>query len=152
MTQQEKLNAIANAMELKTRNDGTEYCYIKDNCNEDVKKVLMQLIYDENIGGTHDLSYEICAKACDIIGEKTLTGNDRDSLTSDDLDLFADADSITSVYTATQLSWLNNNNESEISAILKDESQTSIAQACASWYAQQVQNVCETLKDFILNE
>ncbi len=152
MNKQQRHEAIANAMELKKFSEDKEKYIIKDNCNEKVKNLLMKLIYDENIGGTSDLSYEICAMACDIIANKTLTGNDRDSLVGDDLDLYADADGTASVYTSTQLSYINNNNESEISAIIKDESHNSIAQACASWYVQMVHQACETLKDYVLND
>lgn len=153
-TKQERLDAIANAMESKKRNDKEETTYycISDTCEESLKDVLMHLIYDDNIGGCSDLSYEICAMACDIISEKTLTGDDRDSLISDMLDLYADADGTASVYTGVQLGYLNNMNESEISDIMKDESHNSIAQACASWYVQQVTSACESLKDYVLTE
>ena len=103
-----------------------------------------------NLNVDFEISYEIMADACHIIAEKTLTGTDRDSLTGDDLDFFADADSQANVYTAVQLSYLNNENESEISDLMKDEAITSIAQACSVWYSQKVAEACEALKAYIL--
>lgn len=97
-----------------------------------------------------ELSYEIMADACDIIAEKTLTGNDRDSLIGDDLDFWADADSRANVYTSTQLSYINIHNEAEISELMKDEAITSIAQACSVWYSRKVAEACEALKEYIL--
>lgn len=93
---------------------------------------------------TFDLSYEIMADACDIVGEKTI-----DELNSNDCDFFADADSRANVYTGVQLSYLNIKNEDEISSLMKDEAITSIAQACSIWYSQKVAEACEALKGFI---
>ena len=95
-------------------------------------------------------SYEIMQDACSILSEKTLAGTDRDSLTSEDLDFMADADSNANVYTGVQLSYLNFKNEEEISDLMKDEAITSIAQACSVWYIQKVADACEALKDYIL--
>lgn len=151
-TQKDRLNHVANAMELKQFDSNREAYIIKDECNEDLKNVLMTLIYDENIGGNQDISYEICASACDIISDKTSEGNDRDSLTGDDLDLYADADSRANVYTAVQLSYLNINNEDEISQLMQDEAITSVAQACTAWHTSKVVEACERLKDYVLND
>lgn len=104
----------------------------------------------QEIDADFELSYEIMADACAILAEKTLAGNDRDSLTGDDLDFLTDADSNANVYTSTQLSYLSNNNEGEISDLMKDEAITSIAQACSVWYSRKVAEGCEALKSYIL--
>jgi hypothetical protein len=104
----------------------------------------------KNLDVEFDLSYEVMADACNIIADKTLEGNNRDSLVGDDLDFFADADSTASVYTSIQLSYLGTHNESEISELMKDEAITSIAQACSIWYSQKVAEACEMLKEYIL--
>ena len=103
----------------------------------------------QNMGVEFEQSYEIMADACLILSDKTLDGTDRDGLNSDNCDFFADADSNANVYTSTQLSYLNNNNEGEISSLMKDEAIESIAQACSIWYSQKVAEACETLRNYI---
>jgi len=148
MTQIEKLEAIKDAYITKTRPNGDEIYILADTVPEEVRTALWDI--QQNLGVDFDPSYEIMASACGIIAEKTLTGADRDSLTSDDLDLYADADSAENVYTTVQLSYLNLNNEAEISELMKDESITSIAQASAVWHTQRVVDACEAIKEYIL--
>lgn len=111
-----------------------------------------------NLDVDFEQSYEVMAEACSILAEKTLestgipNGSDRDCLTSDDCDFFADADSRANVYTSVQLSYLTVSNESEISNLMKDEATTSIAQACSIWYSQKVAEACEALRTYILSQ
>ena len=99
-----------------------------------------------------ELSYEIMSDACYILSEKTLNTDTKDqsSLYYEYLDFTADADSNANIYTSTQLSYLSNNNESEISDLMNDEAITSIAKACSIWYSRKVAEACEALKDYIL--
>lgn len=148
-TKRQKLALIGKAYTTIQKNDET--IHILD--TEVITDMATQnaiLDIQSNLDTAFEISYEIMADACDILAEKTLTGNDRDSLTGDDLDFFADADSTANVYTGVQLSYLSNNNESEISDIMKDESIESIAQACSIWYSQKVAEACEALKAYIL--
>jgi hypothetical protein len=89
-----------------------------------------------------ELSYEVMGEACSII-------RDLDIEKLANADFFAEADSRASVYTGVQLSYLNVKNEGEISDLIKDESITSIAQACSIWFSQKVQEACEALRDYI---
>ena len=150
MTKQEKLDAIGSAYESKKVSDERkEIQIISEKCPQEVKEVIQLL--QRGLEVSFEQSYDIMADACYILSEKTLTGRDRgDSLTGDDLDFMADADSNANVYTAVQLSYLNINNEAEISDLMKDESITSIAQACNAWYIQKVAEACEALKEYIL--
>lgn len=141
---QNRLEHIKNAMEQKPRaqlTSDTFYC-ITDNCNPELKTVLMDLIYDENIGGNNNLSYEICAKACDIIGEIDI---------SEDFDVYEHIQEVASIWTQTRLEYLNAMNQAEVSDIVKEHS-CDIQQACAVWYENMVAQACETLKDYVLSK
>lgn len=135
--------AIENAMQPMKWDNGKEGYIISDNCAEPVKDILMTQIYDENIGGTHDLSFEICAKACDCITELDLNELD----TEQNLYEFENS----SIYNNERLAYLNNNNEQEIAEVMKEYGCESISQACAIWYDNQVRYTTETLLDYINN-
>jgi hypothetical protein len=144
MTTIEKYNAIINAYTLKKVEDERgEISIIQDGVSPDIKDVLLNIQRDLDV--TFDQSYEIVHEATDIIGNL-----DIDKLA--DADYFAEADSIADVYTGVQLSYLNNLNEAEISDLMKDESITSIAQACSIWHTQKVQEACEALSTYILQD
>lgn len=104
-----------------------------------------------NLDVQFDLSCEIMKDACYIISEKTLSEDTKnsDGIWYEDMDLYADADAITSVYTGVQLSYLSVNNEAEISDLMKDEAIPSIAQACSIWYSQKVAEACDALLAYI---
>lgn len=135
--------AIENAMQPMKWDNGKEGYIISDNCAEPVKDILMKQIYDNNIGGTHDLSYEICAKACEVISELDLNELD----TEQNLYEFENS----SIYNNERLAYLNNNNEQEIAEVMKEYGCESISQACAIWYDNQVRYTAETLLDYINN-
>jgi hypothetical protein len=149
MTTQQKHELIAHAYTTMQKGDDTIHILDTDKLDSGTQGALLNM--QEALGVGFDQSYEIMSDACDIIADKTLDGTGRDSLTGDDLDFFADADSRANVYTAVQLSYLNSNNESDISDLMKDESFTSIAQACSVWRIQKVVEACEALKAYILN-
>ena len=149
MTKENKLKDIAQAMEIKEVDDKREHIYIiADTCPTELKEVLMNLIYDENIGGIHDLSYEICYNAINIL-------NDRPE--------FADCDDTSyliqeitesgSIYTVERLSYLNNMNECEIYDIIKEYDVKDISTACAVWFDDMVRKAVETIiSDYINKE
>jgi hypothetical protein len=149
MTKKQRYDLVCNAYTTMKKGDDTIAILDTDKLSAGDQAMFQKWQADLDV--TFDRSYEIMADACNIISEKTLDGNYRDSLIGDDLDFFADADGRANVYTGVQLSYLNVYNQQEISEIFKDESQDNIAQACSSWYTQKVVDACETLKDFILN-
>lgn len=107
----------------------------------EIYKLLFRKIWDDNVGGWTDLSYEICAKACELIADsdiKDLEGED----------LFYESESA-SVYTSDRLGYLNNNNQGEISDKMK-EYDSDIQTACAVWYDDMVRNVALELRDYIM--
>lgn len=150
MTKEKKLELVSHAYTTMQKNGDTIHILDTDVITDMATQNAI-LDIQRNLEVDFELAYEIMADACDIISEKTLTGIDRDSLIGDDLDFFADADSGANVYTSVQLSYLNINNEAEISELMKDEAITSIGQACSIWYSQKVAEACEALKAYILN-
>lgn len=153
MNTQEKLNALKNAYTITNfLNVEQQKIVFKDDINEDIKNKLLDIQANLCVG--FEPSCQIVSEACDIISEKTLSQDttDRDSLYYEYLGFYADADSCANVYTSTQLSYLNPNNESEISDLMQDKSITSIAQACLAWHTQKVAQACEALKSYILQD
>lgn len=146
MTNQEKYNAIINAYTIKVvEDDREEISIFKDNNPEYINKKLSDIHY--SLDTTLDLAYDIAHTATIVLENLGL-----DKLASDDLDLYAEANSIANPYTGVQLSYLNPINEAEVSDLMKDEAITSIAQACGVWYDQKVVQACEALIAFILEE
>ena len=146
MTKLEKQNAIANCMEVKKWDNGKEGYIIKDNLkaeNEELYNLLINIIYEDNIGGVHDISYEITAKACGIIGDLT-----PEEIEEDNDDHFYEMETA-SVWNSDRLSYLNVNNEQEIADKMKELSLDSISTACAVWYDDQVRSVVLSLIDYI---
>lgn len=91
--------------------------------------------------GSFELDYSIMSDAC-----TAMASYDADDI--DNIDTYEIADGTASVYTATQLSWLNINNQSEIADVVR-EHETDIGTACAVWYEQQVATACDMLRDMI---
>lgn len=146
MNKQEKYNAIINAMEYtgdEPKNGMRANIYIiKDETPEETRKVLIDIIYDKNIGGSHDLSYEIVFRACDVISELSLEDlENTDCLWDIERDW-------ASFYTAERLGYLNMNNQDEIIEKLK-EYDSDIATACAVWYDAMVRDVAIELQEYI---
>ena len=88
-----------------------------------------------------ELDYEIMKTACDILSDAEkvtkLTDEEHEKLLESALDS-------ASVYTSTRLSYLNNNNQAEITDILK-EYDSDIQTACAIWYDKMVERAMELL-------
>ncbi len=147
MTTPQKFDAIVNAMEFKKWDDGKEGYAMKEDFdkkeNEEVYTELLRIIYDENVGGVHDLSYEIVCKATGVIEEIGLKDLHNDNAINE-----ADNEHA-SVYTYPRLQYLNINNQQEITDTLK-EYDCDIQTACAIWYDNQVRDTAETLRAFIL--
>ena len=144
-----KLEMLREAMEYTGENPPehtrADIYLISDKCDPELKSVLMGLIYDENIGGTHDLGYEIVSNAIDILVDNSEDG----SLNEDDLmDLCNDS---ASVYTATRLSYLNPYNESEITNRIKDFD-CDIQTACAIWYDNMVYEAVTKLFAWVMED
>lgn len=149
MTKQEKLTAVSTAYEWQAwdkekqeRRNGQEGQYIQ---SKGMTTEINQIQCDINDNGAgFDLSYEIMAKACDVVSQQ-----DIEELAGDDG--FYEAEEA-SVYTAERLSYLNIHNQQDISDKMKEYDCEDIQTACAYWYDEQVRSACEQLRDYILAE
>ena len=148
----ERLEAVKNAMrytgekeEAEKNHERAEIYLIKDETPEELKDILKKIIWDERIGGEEDLSYEIVARACDLVADSWEEDEDG---TNDDM--YYESESA-SVYTATRLDYLNAWNQEEISQKQK-EFDCDIQQACAVWYDDMVRGVALRLRDYIIKE
>lgn len=134
MTNIEKYNQIANA--FKIHGDKEIYVF-SDEVNDEVKKMIQNIMYDniENF----DLAYEVAGKACEYIAntplEKLQEANTYEAEHA-------------SVYTATRLSYLNVQNQYDITEVLK-ECECDIQEACAIWFDRAVQVIAENLIAYI---
>lgn len=136
-----KLDAIVDAVTYKNRGNEQIMIY-KDDTSEELSVLLSNIGY--SIDANIDMSYMIMDTAIGV-----LQGLEIDYIFSDNLDTYADVDSQANVYTGVQLSYLNINNESEISEIMKDESIESIAIACQAWYNSKVVDALNQLINYI---
>lgn len=144
MTSQEKLKLIGNAYTVKKVDDSRERLYVHNEAQpaefqEAIKKIQFKL-NDET--QAFELDYEIMNDACNILSGLTL-----EEIKT--LDVYEASHDSANVYTSTRLSYLNINNQEEISEILKEYG-ADISDACAIWYEHKVSSALELLKDFIL--
>jgi len=136
-----KYNAVINCMELQKRDNNDYFAIIKDNTEKDLKDLIINMIYDENIGGTTSQSYDILYDATQNIENFTI-----EELKDTDIE---DIQDMASVYTYDRLAYINNNNEYEIYDILKEYNLDNINTACAIWYDTQVKNAMYKLRAYI---
>lgn len=144
MTPEEKKNAITSAMEFKKWDNGKEGYIISNTCDKELKDILLGIIYDENIGGTNDLSYEIAHRACGAIEDIEL-----DDLKDDDFDLNEAVGEVANVYIWERLAYLNTKNQDEITEEMRSFD-CDIQTACAIWYNDIVLQAVETLRKYII--
>jgi len=153
MNRPEKINAIANAMRYTGGNPergmrANIHVYADDIAKE-TKDILSEIQRHSGVG--FELSYEIMASACNIVGELA----DNADISDNDGDIYeaiAEAvDGTASVYTGERLSWLSSWNQEEIIDIIKEYS-CDIAGACAIWYDSQVRDMVGELINWINEE
>lgn len=141
MTKNDMLNALDCAYVSKQKGEDTIMIL---NEQSPVYELVRDVQYKLNrYTGSFELNYSIMSDACTAMSEIN-----EDTL--EDMDPYELSMDTASVYTATQLSWLNINNQVEIADIVR-EYETDIGTACAVWYEQQVATACELLRD-IINE
>lgn len=66
-------------------------------------------------------------------------------------EIYEGASDSASVYTNERLAYLNNQNESDISDVMSEYGEHSIANACAIWYDRQVEQAAIIIKDWVNN-
>lgn len=145
MTKTEKLAALTEVYTTKKRNGTDEDIVVfndKSAIAEDIKAIQFKL---NDQTGTFELDYDIMRDACYAVSE--LDENGLESADANEL-----AEDTASVYTAARLSYLNVNNQAEISDILNEYDGLDIADAAAEWYQRQVSTAVQMLIDWVLED
>lgn len=140
MNKQKKIACLDKAMTRSERDNGDTFYHFTD----DAPKELVDLFFENY--EVRGVDYETFSDACDIMS---------DILNSDDVDyegidarIHEQSEGTASVYTATQLSYIDIWNQDEISSIVR-EFEMDIAVCAAIWYERQVQEMCQLLLEWI---
>lgn len=154
LTKKAKIDLLGKAMTTNVRSEDAEgvetYYVFTDDCPKALKNIFLEH-YDIN-----DVDYEIFDRAIDLVKEvfdepgNTVTG-DSDEERNDQLSdaIYERSPDSASPYTAKRLGYLTIRNEEEISQIMREYSEPSIATACAIWYDKQVEEAAILIKDWI---
>lgn len=146
MTQKEKHALLAKAYVTKeVSDDRKEIEVINDELPKEFSEAIRDIQFKLNEStGIFELDYPIMSMACSLladVGFEELKDTDLVELSND----------CASVYTNTRLSYINVNNQQEISDVLREYgNDVDIATACAVWYERQVIIALDLLLDFIL--
>lgn len=142
MNSKEKLELLSSAYVTKKVEDERErITVLSDALPEEAHKAILDIQFKLNEEtGTFELDYEIMSDACGIVA-------DTDMSELSEADFYENECS--SVYTATRLSYINLNNQSDISEIGREYG-VDIAEAAAHWYDEKVIRACEMLRDWVL--
>ena len=136
----EKLSLIGDAYEYRDV-AGIEKIVLneKSPLYEHVKEVQFEL---NELLHSFEAEYSIMNDACMALSEV-----DADEI--ENVDAYELSHDTASVYTATQLSWLNINNQADVADIVR-EYECDIGTACAVWYEQQVATAIEMLLSAVI--
>jgi len=120
-----------------TKRGENDIYILSDNIDNETRDTMQTM--QRALDVSFDLSYEIMAKACDIYAEAWANNEDSPTLLMEYIQ--ENYQDYASVYPYEQLSWLDNNNQQNISDIVK-EYDCDIATACKKWYESKVYAVC----------
>ena len=146
MTKEQKIKALETAMTQSERDgnkDDTFYHFL-DNAPEELKDLYLEHY------NVRDLDYQIFSEACDLVSEcyhDNDANNDGANFVEDMI--YERASDKASVYTADRLAYLSMHNEDEVSEIMREYSEPSIATACAIWYDKQVEQASIIIHQWI---
>jgi hypothetical protein len=132
---------FSKAMEIKKREDGTEFHCFSDEAPEELKDLFLRYY------SVRDLDYEIFSVAIDTIVEAWNNNEDSPTLIREYIE--ENYNDFSSVYTADMLGYLNIWNHDEILENIK-EMVCDIPAACAYWYDSQVKSAINIILDDIL--
>ncbi len=133
-------------MTSSKRDDGTVFNHFSDTAPEELENLFLEH-YE-----VRDMDYEIFGQALDIVSEvysreRTTTMDKEDDKITEEI--YEASSEQASVYTSDRLEYLNMWNEDEISEIMREYSEHSIATACAIWYDKQIGQAAIIIKDWI---
>jgi len=135
------MNKFKNLFEKATRSDGTTYHrVVEGNQNSEACYEIVRHLNDDSI---EDIGYEIAYRAAAFLEDADPKDFDTEGNYTGDMPELA------SVWTFERLSYLNNDNQRDISDILKEYGCEDIATAAAIWYNQQVAEAINLLTEKI---
>lgn len=148
MNKNEKIASLSTAMTTSVRRDNPEetFHHFTDEAPKELRDLYLEHYEIE------DIDYETFSRACDIVSE---IYTDKPDITQDAADekIYEIAGYGTaSVYTSTRLSYLDVNNEGDISDLMSEYGLTSIADACAAWYDRQVEQAAILINDWLYKD
>jgi len=146
LTKKEKIKSLQSAVKVSKREDGTEYTHFSADAPEELKDLFLEHYT------VRDLDYKIFSRACDLVGEIIgYTYERMDTPTQESIEeaIYERAPDSASVYTADRLEYLNVWNEEEISRMFLENGGESIANACAYWYDNQVEQAAIIINNWV---
>lgn len=139
----EKMSVLDFAIVSEEKNDKQRYFLNTDKLSEEYQESLRAIAFEiHDDTSDFDLTYEILNDACMFVSEleeeEIKDDNWRDSATLE----FA------SVYTQARLEYLNQNNEYNITEIMR-ECECDIQDACAQWYDERVNEAIDMVINWL---
>ncbi len=142
ITMNTKISQLGKSMEVKKRNDDTEFTCFTDEAPEDLKSLFLEHYK------VKDLDYQIFSKAIDTYLEAWENNEDSPTLLIDYIE--ENYNDFSSVYTTDRLSYLDIFNQSEITEFVQSY-KVDIADACAMWYDEQVKGAISIIHEWVIN-
>lgn len=149
MNKTEKIATLATAMTATTRDNGEVFNHFTDKAPEKLRDLFL-----EHYNGLNDLDFEIFRRAVDVVDNARVDAKKDDNSKVDEEsvvdNIYTYASDRASIMTYDRLQYLNNNNEHEISEMMREYDIRSIADACAFWYDQQVEQAAIIINDWVM--
>ena len=145
MLTKEQYDELVCGLETRKRDNGEEFICRKDGLSEKVEELIRDTAMDIN-ESTHDLdlSYDILDKALNALYDL-----EYEDVIKEDFDVYEHYDRYASVYNSDLLRYLNTWNEDEIYQCMHG---SSISEACAYWFDNQVQETIQSIINAIKEE
>lgn len=148
MIKDEKIAALATAMTATTRDNGEVFNHFTKESPQELQDLYLKHY------GSDDLDFEIFNRALDVVDNARVDAKKDDNGKVDEENvvdnIYTYASDSASIMTYDRLQYLNNNNEQEISEMMRDFEMRSIADACAAWYDKQVEQAAIIINDWVM--
>ena len=143
--QMERLELVRKAYVTAKRGEEDIYILNTDILDTATQNALLDIQHRLEID--FNLSYQVMGTACDLFSEA-----DEEIGGLEGMDFSEMARESASVYTYPRLQYMDANNQSDITEIMREYScSIDIADACAIWYDRKVTQACEAIRSYILN-
>jgi hypothetical protein len=137
MNTKQKIKALGDAFTTMDTSDGKQIVF-SDGIDIDTSRVLSDMVHGLHVD--MDTAYQIVCEACSEIANADI---------EEIKDGYICISDVASPYRAENLKLLSVHNHEEIAEIIRDHKAINVAQACAIWYEQKVEQVAEQLISYI---